>query len=210
MHDPGLMGYGFPAVLSNFMSDPSVYSGPEAYTELSKAIQMACKNSGFKTSGGSTCRPKPRGNRLASLHFICERGRKSVTALKQHNILKCNTSRPMSEEERCPFQLKVFCAKHDNCWYLQPTYENHSASCVRKGRVQLLPEEVHTPLNHPDENALELALQMHHEDYGSAYGSEEEDRKKKKQTVKNKSPNDSGIVDHTSRFAMETNRRETR
>ena len=202
MHDPGFMGYSFPAVLSNFMFDPSVYNGPEAYTDLSKAIQMACKNSGFKTSRGSTCRPKPRGKKLASLHFICEHGRKSVTALKQQNIsLKYKTSRPMSEEEQCPFQLKVFCAKHDRCWYLQPTYENHSASCVHKGHVQLLPEKVRTPLNQPDENALKLALQMHEDNGSGAYGSEEEDRKNKKQTVKSTSSNDSGLIDHTSRFS---------
>jgi len=44
---------------------------------------------------------------------------------------------------------------------LQPTYENHSVSCVHKGHVHLSPEEVHTPLNQLDENALELAPQMH-------------------------------------------------
>jgi len=86
MHDPDFTGYSFPVVLSNFMFDPSVFHGPEAYTDLNKAIQMSCKNSGFKTSRGTTYRPKPRGKKLASLHFICEHGRKSGTALKQQNL----------------------------------------------------------------------------------------------------------------------------
>ena len=162
MHDPGLIGYSFPRVFSNFMFDPSVYRGPEAYKDLSKAIQMACKNSGFKTSRGSSSRATQKGNILAFLHIICEHGRESVTALRQQNkSLKYKTSRPMTDVERCPFVLKVFCANHDGCWYLQPTYENHSESCVHKGHVQLMPEDVHTPLNQLDEDALELALQMH-------------------------------------------------
>mmetsp|Transcript_15961 Transcript_15961/g.23806 ORF Transcript_15961/g.23806 Transcript_15961/m.23806 type:complete len:180 (-) Transcript_15961:181-720(-) len=110
MHDPGLIGYSFPRVFSNFMFDPSVYRGPEAYKDLSKAIQMACKNSGLKTSRGSSSRATQKRNILASLHIICEHGRESVTALRQQNkSLKYKTSRPMTDEERCPFLLKVFC-----------------------------------------------------------------------------------------------------
>lgn len=131
---------------SSFMFDSSIFNGVSEDTKLSikSYIIAACADNGFRLRLRSTA--SNRGNRLCTMIFVCEHNQEPLTldwsnnnsSLRKpgvqksfekksssskptsdvHRPRKVRSSRPRSPEERCPFQLTIFCDSKDNCWYL--------------------------------------------------------------------------------------------
>ena len=157
--------------MSNFKFDPNEFKGAAAYTDIKDKLVEKCKAAGFFLTSTKHCYKKPirSGTRLAYLHLVCEHNKPSIEELSieiQEEFSSAppntrRTTRPLLAKDRCPFHIRIFCNKKDECWYL---LASHVPSCIpqacaHRGHPPLPPESVRTVITNLDEDALELALQ---------------------------------------------------
>jgi hypothetical protein len=130
----------FPLVDSNFKFDPGVYNGTQCYEAIRKAIIDKCREAGFSVyTHRNSFHKKKRGKRLAQVTFKCDHNKLSTDRLsKIGSQPKQRTARPDTCENRCEFEITVFCAE-DQCWYLSSRDETGSKRTQHRGHVQILP-----------------------------------------------------------------------
>ena len=104
---------------SNVKFDPGVYYGINSFDTLKRDIIEVCRSSGFKATTDNRQYRKPKGAKLAAFQIICDHNRNAELPNGKEKIY--NTTRPLHEDKRCPFQFQVFCSQVDNCWYISNT-----------------------------------------------------------------------------------------
>lgn len=116
----------FTEVDSNFMIDPKLFTGPDAFDDLFSYICKQCKDASFGIQKiHNSCYKKPDKSRqkspkiIARLSIACNRNRESIEELiLKGKDPKYKTERPISASTRCPFCLDFICAATTNNWYL--------------------------------------------------------------------------------------------
>jgi hypothetical protein len=136
--------------LSYFMFDPKEVQGSskDNILKMQQFIQSICREGGFYASPTNHCVRKPGKKYLALLELKCEHNQpvlpqdKTVLSVPRH----IRTKKPLSEEDKCPFVIRVFCHKRDSCWYLNSLPRHHSCDpCLHKGHHKLMPCDICIP-----------------------------------------------------------------
>lgn len=136
--------------MSNFMFDPKEVRGcsQESITKIYNLIQQTCKNAGFYASPSQRCCRKPTNKFLATLDFCCEYNKPCREVKRPPPLRKRSNKRPSCPENRCPFRIRVFCYRGDQCWYLYPrsVYQCENVPSLHIGHRQLDPEDIRRPI----------------------------------------------------------------
>ncbi len=149
----------FPDVKSNFKFDPCVYKGAKSYDAIKKAMVDKFREAGFGVYTHRNSSRVKKHKRLAQVTFKCDQNKLSTEGLSNIGLqLKQRTKRPDTCENRCEFEITVFCAE-DDCWYLNSRNDTGSKRTQHRGHVKLPPVNVKSKITDFDEDALELAMQ---------------------------------------------------
>lgn len=104
-------------------------------TEVVRYINDACRQNGFKISTLSNS--KQGLDRRAQL--VCSRGIVARKPRGKSTGVQTTTSRPVNNEEKCPFSLTVYECRKSGRWYLRKFGNGSRMHC---GHCQLLPDQV--------------------------------------------------------------------
>lgn len=137
---------------SNVKFDPGVYYGINSFDTLKRDIIEVCRSSGFKATTDNRQYRKPKGAKLAAFQIICDHNRNAELPNGKEKIY--NTTRPLHEDKRCPFQFQVFCSQVDNCWYISNT---DPAKLCHKFHIQLSKEFIDSNINTMSPDLLSFA-----------------------------------------------------
>jgi hypothetical protein len=141
--------------MSHFMFNPADIKGcsKDDKKVMYSIIQNMCKAAGFDASPTGNCSKKADKFKLASLEFACKHRQK-------------NKRNGTWNDDSCPFRLRVFCYRGDECWYLSPqTYNDHIHPSLHKGHHQLMPQDVCTPLNSIGQNEIKCKKQSNNQEH---------------------------------------------
>lgn len=147
----------------NVKFDPDEYKGTADFDKLKKDIIEACRCSGFRATTDNRQKRQSRGSQLASFQIICDHNRHSVNSQLSNGKKKIySTTRPLTEDVRCPFEFRVFCSKEDSCWYILNTVQEKTC---HKFHLRMSKEFIESRINSMDpeligfaENCLSLGL----------------------------------------------------
>ena len=134
--------------MSHFMFNPRDVKGctKDSINKMYNLVQTICKEAGFYASPTNACSRKPDQYKHALLEFACEHKKK-----KGHST---------ENEITCPFRIRVFCFKGNECWYLSPqTVYTSCPPSLHQGHHRLMAKDVRTPLNAIDHHDIQLAMQ---------------------------------------------------
>lgn len=111
------------------------HPGIKTKNDVVRYVNEACRHNGFKISTLSNS--KQGLDRRAQL--VCSRGIIARKPRGKSQGIQTTTSRPISQEEKCPFSLTVYECRQSARWYIRKYGNGSRMHC---GHCQLLPEQV--------------------------------------------------------------------
>jgi len=129
--------YGFPHCQSNFRFDPTSFKGVGDIDDIKNYVLQQCKKAGFSASSCNT-RKKKRGYRLGAADICC----KHRKFLKENETPKYKTTKAVSKETQCPFQIRIFCHEDDEFWYLSCIDNKGCHPGLHKGHCFIPPDHL--------------------------------------------------------------------
>lgn len=104
-------------------------------TDVVRYVNEVCRQNGFKISTLSNS--KQGLDRRAQL--VCSRGLIARKPRGKSQNLQTTTTRPVSNDDKCPFSLTVYECRKSGRWYIRKFGNGNKMHC---GHCQLLPEQV--------------------------------------------------------------------